>query len=79
MRLTGEEFYQFAGLVGDNPSVSVYITTSTQKMNLETYTPLYVTYQGILIWPESDVVMTKYNEWEFPDEGLLFTNLTGVD
>jgi len=76
--LTGEEMYQYTSLWGDNPSVAVYITTSTQRIDPTTYQPAYTTYSAILHKPEEDLMMRRYYQWEVPDEGLLFTNLTGI-
>lgn len=79
MELEGAQFYQLQNLVGDNPSVAVYITTSTQKLDTTTYQPNYTAYSAILHWPEEDVEMVSHYRWTLGDEGLLFTNLVGVD
>ncbi len=76
--LTGEEFYQLKSLVGDNPSADVIIDIPTQTINLSTYTPVVSTYSAIMHWPEEDVRVVRYNKWEMPDDGILFTQLIGL-
>ena len=76
MLLDGEQYYQFKALVGDDLSAPVAIQTPTQNVNTVTYTPQVVTYDAIMRWPESDVVVINYNRWQIPSEGIRFTNLT---
>ena len=78
IELEPEQMYQYTSLWGDNPSVAVYIATSTQRIDPTTYQPAYTNYSAIMHRPESDLQMTRYYRWEIPDEGILFTNLVSA-
>lgn len=76
--LTGEQFYQLKNLVGQNASVTVYIDVRTQALDITTYQPIVASYQALMHWPEEGVTRIKYNRWQIPDEGILFTQLVAV-
>jgi len=76
--LTGEQFYQLQQLVGDAPTVAVYMTVPTQRVDPATYQPSVVSYYGIMHWPEEGVMVENFYRWKLPDDGILFTNLQGL-
>lgn len=71
-RLTGEQYYQLRSIVGNALSATVFIQTPTMDVDTTAYLPLVATYEAIMRWPASGIRLSLYNEWEFPDEGLLF-------
>ncbi len=76
--LTGEEFYQLKNLVGENASATVYMDIPTQTLNTTTYEPAIVTYKAVMHWPEEDVRIVRYNKWQIPDDGILFSQLEPI-
>jgi hypothetical protein len=73
--LTGEQFHQLQSLVGEDASTSVVMDIPTQTLDLSTYTPQITTYSAVMHWPEEGVTRIAFNQWQFPDEGILFTKL----
>jgi hypothetical protein len=77
-QLTGEQYYQLKSLVGEQMSGPVVIDIPTQTMNTATYTPVVATYNAIMHWPEKGVTRVSFNQWQFPNDGILFTQLTSI-
>lgn len=75
MLLDGEQYYQLQALVANEASATVYLDIPTNEIDVTTYEPVIGTYQAIMNWPPEGVHRVRYNQWEFPDDGILFTNL----
>lgn len=75
MRLTGAQFHQLKKFVGSNMSADVVIQTPVEEIDPTTYEPIISTYNAIMHWPVG-VESAPILQWTFPEDGILFTNLT---
>lgn len=75
-KLKGDQFHQLKKFVGDNMSAPVVIETPTENVSTTTYLPIIATYNAVMNWPSEGVELVPINQWELPDDGIVFTQLT---